>query len=217
MKKYAKVTVLGCGYGMGWRRFVAWAAEWGLKVTEGEAQRLVQSFRTVYKEIEWSWRAFEQAVNSALRSEGVVEVLGHVVDATDKRAMSIQLPSARRIWYQGAALEIVKTEHGAARQFRYNDRELNKGANRISSWGGKIVENITQAGCRDLLTEAIRKCYEQGITVLCSVHDEIVCLGRTQEAEAVKAQLHRIMRTMSGWCRDLPMDADGYISQFYRK
>jgi DNA polymerase len=201
---------------MGWRRFIVYAQESGLKVTEGEAQRLVSSFRSVYKEIEWSWRMFEDAVTRALRMQGRVEVLRHVVDATDPRAMSILLPSDRRIWYRNAALEIVKTPTGAQRKICYDERDV-KGTKRIQTWGGKIVENVVQAGCRDLLCDAVRRCYEEDLCVLATVHDEIICLANTSEAEAAKSKLLAIMRTVPCWCGDLPMNAEGYVSDRYRK
>jgi DNA polymerase len=151
MKPISKVTCLGCGYGMGWRRFIIHAAAFGVKVTEGEAQRLVLSFRTVYKEIEWSWRILETAVINALLKRGAVEALGHVIDATDPRAMSILLPSHRKIWYRNAALEVVRSDNGAARKICYDHRDVNRGMKRIATWGGKLVENVVQAGCRDLV------------------------------------------------------------------
>ena len=51
-----KTTVLGCGYGMGWRKFQESAAKQGQDVDDDLAKRAVGTFRNVNDEIKNFWR-----------------------------------------------------------------------------------------------------------------------------------------------------------------
>ena len=45
---------------------------------------------------------------------------------------------------------------------------------RVESYGPKIVENITQAICRDLLAEAMENLTEKNHKIVGHVHDEVI-------------------------------------------
>lgn len=220
-KALAKVAILGCGFEMGWIRFKDYAEAWGIKLTEQAAQAIVYGFRTAYPEIVHLWKAIEEAVRKALRDKSITEANGHVVNATDPTAMSIRLLSGRRIWYRNASLDVVegptKKGFGFKTEIRYDGAEENGVVMRIGTYGGKLTENIIQAGCRDLLTNAVRLCHLAGLQVVGTVHDEVICEAAVSAAEQVKNQLAAIMRVSPDWCKDLPLDAEGYVNQFYRK
>lgn len=221
LKALAKLVVLGCGFGMGWLKFMIHAASWDVELTEQEAQAQIQGFRSAYPEIVHLWSAIEEAVRKALRDKSITEANGHVVNATDPRAMSIRLLSGRRIWYRNTSLDVIegptKTGFSFKTEIRYDGAEDSGVVMRIGTYGGKLTENIIQAGCRDLLTNAVRQCHLAGLNVVGTVHDEVICEAAISAAEQVENQLAAIMRVSPDWCKDLPLDAEGYVSQFYRK
>ena len=49
------------------------------------------------------------------------------------------------------------------------------------------------------------------------IHDEIIAIGSEQNADATMEQIIGIMRTPPAWCSDLPLDAEGGVSQVYDK
>jgi DNA polymerase len=78
---------------------------------------------------------------------------------------------------------------------------------RMETYGGRLVENITQATCRDILRHAIVNLERAGYPVVLHVYDEIVCeipkgWGSIEEFE-------RIMATVPVWATDWPVRASG--------
>ena len=67
----------------------------------------------------------------------------------------MKLPSGRPIVYRNARVdEIITDEDGVGEVeevIRYDGHDLQKKWGRIRTWGGKVVENATQATARDLL------------------------------------------------------------------
>lgn len=85
----------------------------------------------------------------------------------------------------------------------------------LETYGGKLAENVTQAVARDLLAWSMRELEKAGYTIVMHVHDEVVLempegLGSLEEACA-------IMGRTPSWAEGLPLEADGYECEFYRK
>ena len=86
---------------------------------------------------------------------------------------------------------------------------------RIETYGGKLVENITQAVARDCLAEAISRLEDAGYPVVFHIHDEVVI-----DAGLDKADLDDVIRIMSQppvWAAGLPLNADGWVNEFFKK
>ena len=86
---------------------------------------------------------------------------------------------------------------------------------REHTYGGKLVENITQAVARDLLAWAMFRCEQRGYRVAFSVHDEIVAevessFGSTKEFEEILCEVPK-------WAGGCPIKAKGFESIRYRK
>lgn len=86
---------------------------------------------------------------------------------------------------------------------------------RDSTFGGKLVENITQAVARDVMVEGMLRVEEAGYPVILSVHDEIVSeipqgFGSLDEYLAIMSKTPR-------WAIGLPVSAEGWRGERYRK
>jgi DNA polymerase len=86
---------------------------------------------------------------------------------------------------------------------------------RISTYGGKLSENITQAICRDLLAEAMLRVEAAGYQIVLTVHDEIVCEGAYAEAD--RAHFERLMTAVPAWAKGFPIAAGCWRSERYIK
>jgi DNA polymerase len=82
-------------------------------------------------------------------------------------------------------------------------------------YGGKIAENLTQAGCRDLMAEALVAAEAAGLCPVLHVHDEVVC--DAPRGEETYAELKRIMTTLPEWAEGFPVGAAGHWGKRYRK
>lgn len=87
---------------------------------------------------------------------------------------------------------------------------------RLSTYGGKLAENWTQAVARDVFFSGMRRAVAAGYAMVLRVHDELVAevpkgSGLTWEGLAV------CMGTNPGWSAGLPLAAAGFDADRYRK
>ena len=71
-----KQAVLGCGYGMGHKKFRATCAKYHIKISEDLAKKAVASYRSTYPEVVEFWYAQERAAVKAIRTLEPVECKG---------------------------------------------------------------------------------------------------------------------------------------------
>ncbi len=97
----------------------------------------------------------------------------------------------------------------------YESLGENRQWQREYTYGGKLVENITQAVARDCLAVAMTRVNEAGYDIILHVHDEIV-----MEVPDDFGSLEHVVQIMSApipWARGLPLAADGFESAYYKK
>lgn len=81
--------------------------------------------------------------------------------------------------------------------------------------GPKLVENIVQGTARDLLAEAMLRLRKSGFSIVMHIHDEAVLevpMGNNSVEEVCA-----IMAIQPEWAAGLPLRADGYECEFYKK
>lgn len=132
-----------------------------------------------------------------------------------KGIVFIQLPSGRSIAYPKARLEPHEKFENAT-QIVYSDRN-SAGTAWLdrTTYGGSLVENIVQATARDCLAYSIMRLYEEGYMIVMHVHDEVVL-----EIDKDTDELDRVLDIMGEeipWGKGLPLKADGYECDFYKK
>lgn len=200
-----KVAVLALGYNGAINSLRAMGAEGN----DQELQFLVDQWRLANRNIVRLWRQMEDAI----------EIGGQVGDRLriDRRGpdMLMRLPSGRSIVYHNVKWEryVVIDPRTGKKLFkegwRYSDP---KGAGRIGTYGGRLVENATQAVARDLLAEALVRLWKRGYRVAAHVHDEAVI-----EGEHSLELVAKIMSESPTWADGLPVEAAGYTCLRYRK
>ena len=86
---------------------------------------------------------------------------------------------------------------------------------RQTTYGGSLVENITQAVARDLMAEAVMRCEQSGkwLPVL-TVHDELIAEG---PAGLDVKEFEHLMAATPPWADGCPVDAEGWSGFRYRK
>lgn len=87
---------------------------------------------------------------------------------------------------------------------------------RKATYGGELVENITQATARDLMAEAMYRVDQHpDYDILLSVHDELIA-----ECEADKGdvkEFEALMAETPAWAEGCPVAAEGWKGRRYRK
>ncbi|NEK84022.1 MAG: hypothetical protein G3W58_22810 [Pantoea ananatis] len=86
----------------------------------------------------------------------------------------------------------------------------------ISTFGGKLVENVTQAGSRDRLMHTLPVTARAGYLASLKVHDEVVA-EVPDSPDYTCAEMCELMGLSVGWDKGLPVSAAGFETYHYRK
>jgi DNA polymerase I-like protein with 3'-5' exonuclease and polymerase domains len=200
-----KTTVLGAGYGMGGEKFQLALKNSGVEITKEEAAKIIAIYRDTNDMISGMWKQAGIMLRYMVRGDampfGKDGVLG-----VDTRAPGIILPNGLLIRYDD--LQEQENEKGGV-EYSYKTR---MGRTRI--YGGKVVENVTQALARLIIGEQMLQIGKKYRVVL-TVHDSIVCCVPDEEAQACKAYVEQCMRWVPAWAEGLPVDCDAGIGKNY--
>lgn len=124
------------------------------------------------------------------------------------------LPNGRQLFYPQPGL--CKNRFGfSSLQYR---TQLGSQWTYTETYGGKITENCIQAIARDCLCEAIRNLVATGYDPVMHIHDEVVL--EVPESQMHPDELQRVIALMCkpiSWAPGLLLNADGFISPFYKK
>lgn len=189
-----KSTVLGCGYGVGHKKlqiFLKTGA--GVEVDEAEAKRIVETYRRTYARIPELWKKADTSLAMlaaqmpfAVDVHGIVQVVPGV---------GLTLPSGLHIQYPNLRQEV---KDGNAR-WVYDSRGLT-----VDVYGGKCVENFTQAIARCIVAEQMLRISRRYKVVL-TVHDAVACVAPEAEREEAIRYVEECMSWRPIWAPTLPL------------
>lgn len=209
LRQKGKIAELALGYGGGVNALKAFGAD-KMGLTEAEMEEIVSSWREASPLICKFWRNVEAAARTALENPGRTIKLngGTIRFQRDSDALRCALPSGRTLTYWGAGFD----EDGNIVFMGQN--QVTRKWERISTWGGKLVENIVQAFARDCLATAMLRLDEAGYQIVFHVHDEIIC----EMPEGSRwEEMAEIMGQPIDWAPGLLLRAEGYSTPFYLK
>lgn len=163
------------------------------------------------------WSSIEDAAVQAVRNPGSVVTLGKLKFRLSDSFLWMQLPSGRALCYPYPSIETKTTPWGAKKElvtFFGQDTYTRKWG-RTSTYGGKLTENAVQAIARDLLAEAMVRLADAGAEIVLTVHDEIVLDVPADTPDC--DEICRIMSELPPWAAGLPVSAEGWVGERYRK
>jgi DNA polymerase len=98
-----------------------------------------------------------------------------------------------------------------------NYRKADGEGTRVSLWGGKCLENICQATCRDFLTGIMVSAHERRYRIPMHTHDEIILEVPEHVAKEAQAWLDAAMSTPPAWAEGFPIKGESQIMRRYGK
>lgn len=220
MRTYAKPPTLGCGYMLGAKGLVAYADGYGVALTEAEAKKQVDTYRTAYPDVVDFWSLLDVAAKRCIRT-GRPQRVTHFEFTMDGPFMRVSLPSGRSLSYLRPRIEKRPAPWDKNKLidnvvYEGMDQDTKKWC-RISTHAGKFTENLIQAIARDVLAWGLSNAEsDPRLDVVGHVHDEIIALADENDDSAL-TRLISHMTTLPDWCPDLPIKAEGYESPFYMK
>lgn len=214
-----KRIILGCGYGMGWVKFKATCAAYGVDITDELAQRAVKAYREKYRSVVNLWYSTERAAISAIKSPGTAHQCagGRVFWGMDPKRefLGCRLPSGRFLRYFHPVIKMVDGPMGVKEEIHYQAPDVSGALAEFKTYGGSLVENITQATARDLMAHAMLNCEGAGYPIVLTVHDEIV--AETPAGQGNIEEFIQLMCSLPSWADGCPVTAEGWSGRRYRK
>jgi DNA polymerase len=208
MRQKGKIAELALGYGgsVGAMKNMG-ALEMGL--SEDELKPIVNSWRAANKCITKLWWDTDAAVRRCITTKAPVDLPHGMRLRKQGPLLRLRLPNGRELSY-------VKPRIDEDDNITYEGTiQASGGWGRIESYGPKIVENIVQATARDCLAEAMFRLEAAGFPIVFHVHDEVICevpIGVSSDKE-----LGELMGQPIPWAKGLPLRADAYECEYYRK
>ena len=207
LRARGKRATLSCGYAGGVNALKKMGAlSSGMK--EEELQPLVDYWRKANPRIVRFWHDIQGAAMKAVKERVATRVRGIRVECTNGM-LFMSLPSGRRLAYPAPSMGVNRFGSEAITFLS------GKTWMRIETFGGALVENITQAVARDLLTNSLHLLSHY--RVVGHVHDEVIVEVPKTSADRALGEIEALMATAPAWAKGLPLAADGYLCGSYRK
>ena len=192
-------------------------APYNLNLTLADAHGAVTAFRNSNAPIVQLWHGVEAtARNAILRPSDTLRFkkLGFRMAHPRGRlagSLLMELPSGRNLVYRNARLE-------SGRIVFWGVDQMTRRWKQLDTYGGKLVENATQAVARDLLADSVVELERRWPgAALTTVHDEIIAMTEDGSAKGLLANMTAIMGSPPTWGRGLPLSSSGSISKRYGK
>ena len=217
LRQKGKVAELALGYQGSTGALINMGAL-DMGIPEEDLPDIVTRWRDANRRIRDLWYKMDAAAVQIITQGGAVGVNNVVIarefnyeQGTD--CMTITLPSGRKLYY--IEPQIGQNQWGNPSISYMGMDQTTKKWKRIETYGGKLVENCVQAIARDCLAQAIEHLEAAGLPVIFHIHDEVVidCPPNAATLEDVV----KIIAQPIPWAPDLPLGADGWVGQFFKK
>ena len=218
LRQKGKVAELALGYQGAAGALISMGAL-NMGLTEEELPDIVTRWRSANKRIVDLWYSVENAALELMRTGQPTGIKGLLLAresdyATRQDFFTITLPSGRKLHYAKPFLE--KNERGREALYYRGVDQLTRKWEIIPTYGGKLVENVTQAIARDCLAVSLTRLEHIGYRTVMHVHDEIV-LDVSGDGKGALEQVLKVMSLPIPWAPGLLMKADGFVTDFYKK
>ena len=203
-----KTCILGLGFGVGKAKLQS-TLESGSQgpavlIDIDEATRIVNTYRSIYREIPALWKRLENAMLWLQSDQFLGTKYGPLTAGHHEwilpNGMSMQYPELSGLSFYDARFKMRKT-----------------------IWGGIITENVVQALarvniCEDMIAiEDYIRANDIDADISLQVHDEVICVCEESRAHELYQAMLSIMATPTNWAPDLPLKAEGGVAKEYSK
>jgi len=203
-RSLGKVLTLACGFGMGGMKFRETAEGYGVMIGEEVAFDLVTAWRMGNSDIVHLWHTMGGKVMGAIEAPGVVVHIGQWLKAVVRNnILYIRKPNGDCLVYHNPRIEEGEIVFDGV-------DPISKQWGRQRTYGGKLVENVTQAVARDVLAEAILRVHDAytGALPTLTVHDEAVWEVHEGMLISEMKKVHAVFDKVPAWAPGLPIRSD---------
>lgn len=217
-RQVGKVARLGLQYGMGWKKFIVTCKDsFGVEIDESTAQTAVEVFREVHHAIVTAWATTERAAIAAVQNPTRRYKINKCIWSMRKKFLTCELPSGRKLYFYNPEIRMKPTPWKELRPalYHYAVNGVTRKWGLEGTYGGRLMENISQAVARDIMADAMLRLEGTLYRPVFTVHDEIV-------AEAVQGagdldDFNTLLTQAPAWAGDLPLEVGSWRGDRYRK
>lgn len=216
LRQKGKVATLALGYQGGVNALIAMGAlKMGLD--ESELPDIVSRWRQANPRIKDLWGKVENAAITAYRT-AQPQAINNLIFSMEndliygQTFLTVQLPSGRKLYYPKPFLQINDLGRDALHFYGTNQTTGKWGI--VSTYGGKLTENIVQAVARDCLAVTLDRINRLGYQVVFHVHDEVII---DAPADLSVDTICDLMAEPIPWAPGLILKGAGFESQYYMK
>ncbi len=214
-----KITNLGCGFGLGPSEFERKCREdWGIDLAAYHltGQHVIDAYHKAYPLVRRTWNRHQYAAVTALRTRQPFQ-FGPVTWSVGNQGLMAVLPSGRPLIFHEAR-PVPGKFNPTDEQIEYTKFGRDGSRERVTAWGGTLVQNLCEAIGRDLIAHNIVACEAEDLPVVLHTHDEVAALVPEANAEEHLARLKTIFETAPNWCTGkLPLKAEPFLTTRYGK
>ena len=211
LRQKGKIATLACGYQGSVGAMISMGAlDMGLK--EDELQEIIDSWREANPHIVRFWWDVENAAMETIKDHAE-RMVNRIIFRFYANTLWLVLPSGRQLAYIKPKIQPNRFGHMS---ITYEGLNTANKWDRCETYGGRLVENITQATARDLLTEAMWRMEKAGMEIVGHVHDEVIL--ELSDPSVTVDDVCMIMVKNPEWAEGIPLSAAGYLGEkFYFK
>lgn len=219
LRQNGKAATLALGYQGGAPALIT-AGRLPKDTPEEELCDIRDRWRKANPSIVQFWYTVDAAAKEAVNTGRYIELWdGRLAFAremdpgNDLDFLTIRLPNGRKLFYAKPYMGTNRFGQPSLGYWGMNQKTKKWG--HVETYGGKLAENITQAVARDCLAEAIERLEAAGYPVVFHIHDEVVIDAGPDKADL--ADVVRIMSRVPVWAEGLPLNAEGWTNDFFKK
>ena len=213
LRQKGKIAELALGYQGGVGALVSMGA-YNMNLCESELIEIVKAFRSSNPNIVKLWNNAQKAFIEAVKNKSVVHIDKNISFIYEGNILFIKLPSGRRLSYIRPKIDYDNIFNKYIITYEGVDPTTKK-SKRLTTYGGKLVENIVQAIARDVLAQSMINLKNHGFNIVMHVHDEIVL--EVEENVSSIEEICEIMCKENKYLKGLKLKADGFESKYYKK
>lgn len=214
LRAKGKIAELALGY-QGSKGALVTMGALRMGIPEEELPDIVSRWRKANPNIVSLWNQLDEAVIDTVKTFREHTIRGKITTSRDENYLFITLPSGRKLFYPGP---VVDEGDFGGDQVKYEGlNQTTKKWEYVRMYGGKWTENVVQAIARDCLAEALHNLIQAGYLPVFHVHDEVILEIENADTEHSLENAIAIMCQAPAWARDLPLNADGFTSSYYKK
>lgn len=211
MRDMGKRAVLGCGFGMGAKKFVVTSWKEARQIISEEfAQHVIDTYRETNDMVPQLWYELNDAAVAAVNNPGpkVYAADGKLAFAKRGDFLWIVLPSGKRMLaYYKPEVRKMLTPWGSMKDtVIFWGEDSKRRWVRQKTYGGLWTENIVQATARDLMLEAMVRVEAANYPVIGTIHDQL--LSEVDEDYGSAEEYNDLMCELPSWAAGIPIAAE---------